>query len=344
LVGPREAHSDIHLRARRTETKIRNDFDISASLHATTGILTALLKVSEYRFAAFPIGDIFNLDCWLATIPPPAMDAYGVRQITVDPSAAMETLKLTMKQLDLNISCTECSSPGFVELEELWSTTEASNQVTASVNDLLEHLGHVLGSGLIQNSIDRILNDAASRCPHSPEYREGFTESTYQEFETITPETDTSLAILVMIVGATLAAVLFIFVATIRFFVRRRHRHWLKTLPNFQLMLLKQRQEKEEGKEAELNATTQSMFSSSDIPCFVRWLMPLIIIGNVGFFISGHLSLAAEVMIQVMVGGQTLQIDKFYQFSMAVSTVEIWNAGGEELAILILIFSVSLLD
>jgi hypothetical protein len=312
-------------------------------MHATTAILTALLKVSEYRFAAFPIGDIFNLDCWLATMPPPAMDAYGVRQVTVDPSAAMETLMLTMKRLDLNMSCTECSSPGFEELSELWSTTEASNEVTATVNDLLEHLGNVLGSGLIQNRIDRMLNDAAKRCPHSPEYREGFSEITYQEFETTTPESDTSLAILVMIVGATLAVALFILVATIRFFVRRRHRRWLKTLPNSQLLLLKQRQEKEVEREAELNATTQSMFASSDIPRLVRWSMPLIIIGNICFFISGHLSLGAEVTIQVMVGGQTLQIEKFYQFTIAASTVEIWNAGGKELAILILIFSVSLL-
>ena len=344
IITGNEVYSEKSSFSPNPETKIRNDFDISVSMYSTTALLTALLQVSEYRFASFPIGDIFNLDCWLATIPPPAMDAYGVRQVDVDPSAAMETFMLTMKQLDLNISCKECSSPGLEELAELWSTPEASKDITAGANDLLVYLGNVLGSGLLQNKIDRMLNDAAKRCPHSPDYREGFKEITYQEFETTTPASDTSLAILVMIVGATFAAVLFLFIATIRFIVRRRHRRWLKTLPNAQLMLLKQRQEKEEEKEAELNATTQSMFTSSDIPLFVRWIMPVIIVGNIGFFISGHLSLGAEVSIQVTVAGQMLTIDQFYQFSIAASTVEIWEAGGKELAILILIFSVSALD
>ena len=67
--------------------------------------------------------------------------------------------------------------------------------------------------------------------------------------------------------------------------------------------------------------------------------MPIIILGNIGFFLSGHLSLGATVNIEATLGEQSFKVDNFFEFSMLRSTVEIWNAGGKELAILILIFS-----
>ena len=71
----------------------------------------------------------------------------------------------------------------------------------------------------------------------------------------------------------------------------------------------------------------------------VRLGMPLIIVGNILFFLSGHLSLGATVNIEGDLAGSYIRVDKFFEFSMARSTIDIWNAGGEELAIIILIFS-----
>lgn len=312
---------------------------MSAHLQSTTLVLAALLKISEYRFAAFPIGDVFSLDCWLATMPPPDLDAFGVSLSSEDPSAAMEEFRIRMEQLDLNISCKDCASPGLKELADLWSTEEATEDMTRTANDLLQYLSGVLSGGLVQNEIDKILNDAARRCPHSPDYQEGFNSFTYQAFQSEADESTISLAVLVIIVASCLIAILGVLVFVIRLIVRRRHRKWLKTLPNSQLLRLKQRQEKEEEKESELNAMTQSMFTSCDVPLLVRWIIPVIILGNIGFFLSGHLSLGAEVQIQMSFAGQTLAIENFYEFSMARSTVEIWEAGGKQLAVLILIFS-----
>jgi uncharacterized paraquat-inducible protein A len=56
--------------------------------------------------------------------------------------------------------------------------------------------------------------------------------------------------------------------------------------------------------------------------------------------LSGHLSLGATVNIEAELAGEKFRVEKFFEFSMARSTVDIWNAGGEELAIMILIFSV----
>jgi hypothetical protein len=275
----------------------------------------------------------------LATIPPPPLDAFGVRPDGIDRTAGLEDLIVSMKKMNLEINCMDCSSPGMEELAALWSSPESSEDITRAANDVLGYVADVLGGGLLQTELDRMLNDAAKRCPHSPEYSRDFSSFTYDPFTTSTDESQASFVIMLMIVAGILVAILGVLVFVINMIVRRRHRRWIKTLPYAQLMLIKKRQEREEKKEAELNALTQSMFTSCDVPLFLRWLIPIIILGNIAFFLSGHLSLAAEVQIQFSFAGQVLSIDQFYQFSMAQSTVEIWEAGGKELAALILIFS-----
>ncbi len=46
------------------------------------------------------------------------------------------------------------------------------------------------------------------------------------------------------------------------------------------------------------------MFLSPEIPLLVRLTMPLIIVGNIGFFMSGHLSLGATVNIEAEIAGE----------------------------------------
>lgn len=303
-------------------------------------LLTALIKMSEYRFAAFPLGDIFEWDCWLATLPPPALNEFGVRADGVEPSAAMEEFIVSIQQLSLQIECIDCTSPGLKELADFWSAPEATKEMTIASNELLSYFADLLSSGYLQVEIDRMLNDAARRCPHSPQYQQGYTTAKYQAFQLEEEESGTSLAIMLMVVIAALLAIVLAVIFAVRSFVRRRHAKWLQTLPREQLLLLKQFQMKAEEKESELNEMTQSMFASADdIPLFVRWFIPLVILGNIGFFLSGHLSLGASVHIAASFAGETLKVDQFYAFSLARSTIEIWEAGAKELAILILIFS-----
>ena len=318
---------------------IKNDFELSADMHSASLVLTALIKMAESRFAAFPLGDILNLDCWMATILPPSMDEFGIRMEGVDATAGLDEFMLTMKQINMNLTCVECTSAVLQNMAELWSSPEVSVEMTEMINEAVSYLGSVLGDGFLQIEIDRRLNDASRRCPHSPQYQEGFTSIEYAPLETNTESDGTSLAVMLMIVIACLVGVTGCVVLAVKLFVRRRHGKWLANLPYEQILVLKQRQDKEQEKASEMNAMTNSLFCSSEIPLFVRWIIPLIIVGNIAFFLSGHLSLAAEVTIVASVAGQTLTVDQFYQFSMVQSTVEIWNAGGKELASLILIFS-----
>jgi len=55
--------------------------------------------------------------------------------------------------------------------------------------------------------------------------------------------------------------------------------------------------------------------------------------------LSGHLSIGGTVNISGSFAGQDFDVNDFFEFSMAKSTIEMWNAGAKSLAILIVIFS-----
>lgn len=113
----------------------------------------------------------------------------------------------------------------------------------------------------------------------------------------------------------------------------------MQGLPSERVFLIQQKQERQEHMEAELNEMTKSMYESPEVPCIARYLVPAIVIINIGFFLSGHLNLGGRAMIDITIAGETIRVDNFYDFSIAQSTLDLWHAGGQELATLVLLFS-----
>lgn len=322
------------------DTQISNDLDISLDLDTTNVILTAMLKIAESKLLGFPLRDIFDLNCWIATIPAPLLDAQGIRLEGEEATLSLEEIVASVARLNLNITCVECSSPGMLKFTELLATPEAQADATEVVNMLLDSATRLMSGSFLQVQIDRLLNDASRKCPHSTNYDANAIAIEYAPLEA--PETESNTATYLALVGATVlglvvAVALLMFI--IRCIVRRRHRRFLASIPATQANRLKRLQRREDAVEAELNDTTVAMFRSPDVPYFLRWGMPVVILGNIGLFLSGHLSLGATVNIEAQIAGETIRVDNFFEFSMAKSTIDIWNAGGKELAILILIFS-----
>jgi hypothetical protein len=300
-----------------------------------------MLKVVKSRLNNFPIQDILEYNCWLATIPAPTLDLYGIRADGVDPTAELRELAASVAGLNMSITCIDCTSPRMPELTEILSTKEAQEDLVEAMNRLLDYISDSLGGNFLQVQIDQLLNDSARKCPHSPTYEQNANATEYETLPYTVPNNDTSESLLVtlLVTTVTLALAVVSLVFAIKLFVRRRHRKWLQGLPPNQVRRLAHEQHEEEKAEAKLNAATQSMFTSPHVPKLVRWGMPFVILGSIGFFLSGHLSLGGTVNIEADIAGQKLRVDKFFEFSMAQSTVDIWNAGGKELAILVLIFS-----
>jgi hypothetical protein len=269
--------------------------------------------------------DVLNLQCWLATIPPPVLDSRGVRVNDSDVSLSITDFMATVAELTLNISCVKCSGPKIPELTDLLSSRKGSDAVTDAANGIFALVPKLLEGNFFQLAADRALYEAKIRCPHSPEYDPKFSGFEYEAFDIAKSETTVPFFIGLIIVGAVLSAITLSIVLTTKFIVRRRHLKWINNLPKNHRKLLMQEQHKEDNQNNLINKSTGSMFRSETIPLWIRWAMPIVVLANIAFFVSGHISLAASVTIIASLGGQTFSEEGFFEFSVAKSTIEIWN-------------------
>merc|ERR1712238_93321 len=67
--------------------------------------------------------------------------------------------------------------------------------------------------------------------------------------------------------------------------------------------------------------------------------MPVVLIGNCAMFLSGHLNVAADVAMTIVISGEEIPMDQFYSFSVIDSTIQMWEVGMIEMAIFLLTFS-----
>ena len=83
----------------------------------------------------------------------------------------------------------------------------------------------------------------------------------------------------------------------------------------------------------------KSLLMSREVPSFVRYSFPIVILANIALFLSGHLSLGGTVDIRGNVGEQEYNVVGFYEFSVAKSVMEMFEAKAYALAIMLAIFS-----
>lgn len=197
----------------------------------------------------------------------------------------------------------------------------------------------LVGGDFLAFVIDRKIMEAKHHCPHSPDHIPGFTGLNFDPFEAIPRDDSTRFLIAVSaVIGILLVAVSTI-VLFVKLAVRRRQKMWLASLADEKVRSLWEHQQRLSEYEAKIDASLSSLFLCQDVPVYARVIVPLIICGNIGLFLSGHLSPAASVYGVFTVGGDSFRVDDFFEFSIASGTVNLWVAGGRELAVLILLFS-----
>jgi hypothetical protein len=339
IVRPLQAGARFMFALTGEDMDVMNDIEISLSLHELSVVVTALMKVLETSFQSFPVRDVLNQYCWLSTMPAQPLDEHGARIEGTDPSLALTHLAASVSQFALNVTCNRCSSPGMMDLTELLSSPKTVESLTKSTNSLLDYLAQMLGGPFAQVTFDRLLAESRRRCPHNELYEENPVPVEYEAFTT--PDEDGALALFLtlMLVLLVVGMVVVATVLVVRRVVKKRNREWLQVQPSAKIQRIWRQQCRLQRKEEGINATTTSLFRSSDIALWVRLFIPVCILGNIGLFLSGHLSLGATVSIVATIGEQTVEAANFFEFSLGQSIVEIWNAGGKALALLMLVFS-----
>jgi hypothetical protein len=285
-----------------------------------------LFQFRVWDFQAYEVSlDITKLQCWLATIPPPQLDKHGFRVEDDVVSLAVAEFIGSVSDLALNISCVKCSGPRVPELGKLISGLKDSKDVTDFANGIFNFTTKLINGDFLQVAADRAVNDAKYLCPHSPAYDANFVRRNYAASAESQDGSAISFFVGIVIVSGALLLIVLAAILITKTIVRRRHGKWLESLPTSSLRILRRHQVLKKETNTTLDTSTVSMFRSNSIPFWLRLAMPVVIVGNIGFFLSGHLSLAANVSIMATLAGQTFEDRDLFEFSVAKSTIQIWQ-------------------
>ena len=296
-----------------------NEVELSLSLQNLIFIVQLLAEMEEPSFLFFPLEDIKNFNCWLSSIMTPALDAYGIRIGENDSGVVLRKLAIEVERANLDMKCIYCSSPMIQSMEHMFQTQAGIEETTATVNRLFDYGTTLLGGEYMQTTVDRMLKEAGYQCPHSPMYEQQFAGLKYEELPPIEANEESSIEFLIaiLVVVAAIAMISASMFVITTFVKRRHHRCWMETLNDSQVEDLKRLEQDDKKRQRDLNKRMNPLIFSQEVPCLVRYFMPIIIIGNIGLFLSGHFSLGATVNISAgNIGEEGFKVENFFTFSM----------------------------
>ena len=316
--NPLRAEFRLLIKGKGDQLEVDNDLVLSLSLTSVDMMLELLAQIKEQPFLQFPLKDVLNLQCWLATVVTPVLDSYGIRVGEADEGVVLKQFALAVAEARLGIECISCSSPLILEMASNLSSEQAVQDTTNVANKVFEYLSNLLGGDFAQSGLDKLLNEAAMKCPHSPGYNQNFNGLKYESLMAPQKSEDASgfliATIVVIVVGLVAAAIILVLA---RYVSRRRHKRWIETLTLTQLLDLEKMQKEEQERLKDVDRRMNSLFrSGNEISFLVRLLIPIVILGNIALFLSGHLSLGGTVNISGSFGGEDFSVDDFFQFSM----------------------------
>jgi hypothetical protein len=240
----------------------------------------------------FLLDDVTDLNCWLSTIVTPVLDKFGIRVGEQDSGLVLGNLAMAVGEARLDMKCIHCTDAAVMEIEQLMQSGEGIADATDMINKILVYGSDILRGDYVQNGIDRMLSNATYNCPHSALYQHDFPGLVFQDMPVVkndAPSYGFLFAIISVIAVVAVSATVVFFVT--RLLSMRRHKLWMSTLNQDQIKELDRLEREERVLEKDLDQRIKSLFTSREIPCFIRYLLPIVILGNVALFLSGHLSL-----------------------------------------------------
>ena len=318
---------------------VLNDLMLGLNLKSLDVLFEFLVQIKEMNmFVNFPLRDIMDINCWLATLVTPIRDKYGIP--LGNPASGIRNVAFSLAEASLDIKCIKCSSPLIVEMESMLGSKEAIADTTEVADVILDFISQLLGGEIIQYQIDKKLTEAALKCPHSPTYNKELSSIRFNEM-VATKDGDDVRGFLIATIFVSLTScviVIFIYVVA-RLLSKRRHDRWVSSLNIAQKVEFEQIQREGNDREKDFNDRMTSLVRGCQVPLFMRVFIPVMILGDIALFLCSHIFLGGTVNISGSFAGQSFHVEGYYEFSMVESTVDIWNAGGKSLAIMIAIVS-----
>lgn len=297
---------------------------------------SVLLKIVEHNFASFPLRDLTNAHCWLATVFSKSPSRSGrLRGLElVDKS-------FSIGNFSLDINCTDCTSPSFDEL--VLSLYDLRN-ATEAVDSIEDKTGNLLDSDFLQAALDYLVDDALTKCPHRPEYdpnagSEEFLLTPEDSLGLFTASEGVEKSMVFNVANSVIAGGIFICGLLYRWFVERRNQKWLRSLSREGRYHLQMQKQKERDMDAMLDARTTSLFRSECISARVRYGVPFILALNMALYMVAHFGVISVVDIDATLAGQPVTVRNFLSFKFIESMQNTYENGGAEMAIMLWTFT-----
>ena len=149
----------------------RNEVDVSVEIEESEVFASILAKIDSEAFSTFPLRDIVNLECWLATLAKPLMEGAGDLVDPNDVALALESILLSIPSMKFDFACTNCTSAGLDVIPEILTLLESNG-----ISDVLEQRLVKVGLDLVQSDyvqayLNRMVIEGSLRCPHSPHFQ-----------------------------------------------------------------------------------------------------------------------------------------------------------------------------
>ena len=317
---------------------VKNELSLRLEVQDMSILLSTMAMVSEASFLEFPLRHIFDPFCWISIIPAPRLNEFGARPVSVDPTFSINAFNMSYSYLNLTIECVLCTNP---QLNLLSTTFQSIFDDPESISGSIENF---MRSSLLQDRIDRYQYSALKKCPFNSGYFASESiETIGNEFIPVSTQTftDDSLRNIVnyVLLGSfiILISIARVLLPKLRF--RSHHRKMIRTAKKDELIYLFKKQEQRKKDQKNICSRTKSMVLSPAIPITFRLAMPIITLGNIALFLSGHLSLGGALDVVGQVIGEEISLKQFVRFSIFQSIIDSWIAGARSLSAVLAIFS-----
>ena len=146
---------------------MNNTIDLSIALPSAMINTSLFMTVVASKLLHFPLHDILDYNCWLATIPAPETIMPLNRS---EISLGLYNFVSNLSALDMGVNIVSATSAGVAIMPDLLYSFRMSGGFSKLSDRINSFADELFQGDYIQTQFDRLLIDAPKFCPHSSEY------------------------------------------------------------------------------------------------------------------------------------------------------------------------------
>jgi len=297
-----------------------SDMKFGLDVDSVAVLLDFLAVLYEENFLQYPLGDLFDLDCWLSTVPA-SVDG-------MDRTLSILDLMASVAGFTMSASCVGCEEMPFDPISDEFRS------VNKQIDELLSPLRGQNSS--LQDQVDRMLVNAPKKCRHHPDYDPDFVAENAAVLDLSQSEANNEeLSLLSVVVIALASSLLVLGVAFYfgsGFMASRSHRAWLHSLVPRRVATICVQQSRQKKTDALIDSMSGPMFCGNAVPELVRWLVPCLLLVSTALFAVGFFTDAIGASIYMKFAGENIAVEQFMS-SLGTTTLDLWKQGGQFLAV-----------